>query len=359
MRRGAALLVALAACSEGAPAAAPPASPPAPTPRPTAVTAPSAAPAVPAGIDPRQLEGPPENPTTPAKVALGAALFFDPRLSADGTVSCASCHDPARAFTDGRPVAVGIGGKAGTRNTPTILNRALRAGRETPLFFDGRAATLEAQVLVPLAHPLEMASPPDRAAAAIAAVPGYAPLFAAAFGDPAVDAVRIARAIAAFERTLVSGDSALDRFQIGGAWDALSPAALEGRALFLGKAGCVECHGGYNLTDERFHNLGVGMDAPSPDLGRFLVTGKEEDRGAFKTPTLRDVARTAPYMHDGSLPTLAEVVDFYDRGGTPNRWLDPDMAPLGLTVPERAALVAFLEALDGATPVVVRPDLPR
>jgi cytochrome c peroxidase len=278
----------------------------------------------------------------PARIELGRALFFDPRLSRDGTVACASCHDPAHGFADPRPRSRGVGGAESARHAPAAVNRLL-AGAQ---FWDGRAADLEAQLRFPLLEPHEMAMPStDAVAAAVAAVPGYASVFTAAYGDPRIDFDRIARAIAAYERTLVSGDSAFDRFAAGDA-AALSPAAQRGLTAFRGRGHCATCHLGPNLTDERFHNTGIGMDQPAPDLGRWAVTQREEDRGAFKTPTLRNVAQTAPYMHDGSLATLADVIAHYDAGGLRNAWLSRELQPLSLSQQEQADLVAFLEALS-------------
>lgn len=291
---------------------------------------------------------PPETPITPARVALGRRLFFDPRLSRDGTVSCASCHRPRHAWADGLPRAVGIDGRVGPRNTPSILNRILSPEQ----FWDGRAATLEAQALGPIAAPAEMDLPIPEAVARLAADPVDQAEFQAAFGGPP-DAARLGLALAAFERTLLTGDAPVDQDP-----PALSPAAARGFAIYQGPARCAECHGGRNFTDEGYHNLGVGMDAQSPDLGRFTVTGREMDRGAFRSPSLRNVALTAPYMHDGSMATLEAVVDFYIEGGRPNPWLSPRIRPVPLSPAERADLLAFLrEGLTGSIPGPL-PDPP-
>jgi cytochrome c peroxidase len=290
---------------------------------------------------------------TPEKVRLGRWLFFDPRLSADGTVSCASCHEPRTGFSENDPVSTGVGGKKGTRKAPPVLNAAFPI---YPVrFWDGRASSLPEQAKGPIENPVEMAMPHAAAVSTLRAIAGYAPYFDEAFGDPRVDIDRVAEAIAAYEATRMSGDSAFDR------WDAGDPTALDDRQrqgfrLFFGKAACNQCHLGPNLTDSRFHNLGVGWKPPPPgapaesgfaDRGRAAVTGRPEDTGAFKTPTLRDVSRRAPYMHDGSIATLREAVLLYDRGGTPNPWLSVEMKPLHLTPTEVDALVAFLGALDG------------
>jgi cytochrome c peroxidase len=290
---------------------------------------------------------------TPEKVRLGRWLFFDPRLSADGKVSCASCHEPPSGFSEPEPVSTGIHGKKGSRKAPPILNAAFPV---YPVWFwDGRAASLAEQAMGPMANPVEMGMTLGQVVSVVRSVPGYARHFREAFGDERIDIERVAEAIAAYESTRLSGNSAYDRWDAGDA-RALSAEQRLGRDLFFGKAACNQCHLGFNLTDGRFHNLGVGWKAPPPgsdprrgfaDPGRAGVTGKVEDTGAFKTPTLRDVSRRAPYMHDGSVATLREAVEIYDRGGVPNPWLSTDVKPLKLTPREVDALVAFLKALDG------------
>jgi len=286
---------------------------------------------------------PEDNPMTDEKIALGKLLYFDPRLSKDGTVSCASCHIPFHGFTDPHRVSAGVGRQLGTRNSPTVINRLFSVEQ----FWDGRAKDLEDQAHGPLVNPVEMAMPsPEQVAKRVAQVPGYAPLFRKAFGDEKIDVDRITKAIAAYERTVVAGNSPFDRYMAGDK-DAMSVAAVRGMELFNGKANCKACHAGFNFTDESYHNLGVGIDKPKPDLGRYEVTKKEEDKGKFKTPTLRNVMLTAPYMHDGSESTLLDVVEFYDRGGVKNPNLSKEIRPLGLTEREKRDLVAFLEALTG------------
>jgi cytochrome c peroxidase len=286
---------------------------------------------------------PADNLVTPAKVRLGRRLFFDPVLSADRTVACASCHVPDRGFAGADARAVGVGGRAGKRNAPTLLNVAYG----TSFFWDGRAASLEEQALLPIADPLEMASSADEAVRRLRADPSYVADFRTAFGDDGeVTAQNLARALASFQRSLVTGDSPVDRFRHGEI-TALSEDAKQGLWLFEGRGGCWKCHSGHNFTDGRFHNTGVSWGAEPGDTGRFAVTRQDQDRGAFKTPTLRNVARTAPYMHDGSMATLEEVVRYYGKGGNPNPGLDPALKPLDLSEREVKQLAAFLRALSG------------
>ncbi|MFQ5720380.1 MAG: cytochrome-c peroxidase, partial [Acidobacteriota bacterium] len=294
---------------------------------------------VPLGLS-DDLQAPADNPVTRDKVFLGRLLYYDTALSVADDVSCATCHDPARGFTDQASTSTGHKGQKGTRSAPTVLNATYSYSQ----FWDGRAATLEEQALGPIANPIEMGNTLEGMVANLRAIEGYVPLFAAAFGSEEINPDRVAKAIASFERTILSGNSAWDRFMAGDA-GAMTDAQQRGWELFRNKAKCTLCHAGQTFSDSDFHNLGVGMASADPDLGRFAVTGKEEDRGAFKTPTVRDLSRTAPYMHDGSQKTLEEVVAFYDKGGEPNRWQDPRITPLSLTPAEIDDLVAFLHAL--------------
>ena len=322
---------------------------------------------------------PNDNPISAAKVELGRKLFFDPRLSADGTVSCASCHDPGRAFTDGRKVAEGIGGRVGARNSPTLLNSMFSTGQ----FWDGRAGTLEEQAKMPLTNVDEMGNRSlDEVVVKIAAVPEYAKDFQQVFGGQ-VTIEGFAKAVAAFERTLVSADSPLDRY-LAGDLNALSDRARSGLILFRTKARCGVCHV-FNqnfaafatfpfFTDGNYRNTGVaanfsGFNAlarqamaaardesggslaalskheRAGELGRFLTTGNTLDVGAFRTPSLRNVELTAPYFHDGSAPTLDDVVRFYVKGGNENPNRDWQLEPVPLTETEQRDLVEFLKAL--------------
>jgi len=298
-------------------------------------------PAAPLGLD-LYRPTPADNPLTPAKIALGRRLFQDRRLSRDGMLSCAVCHDPSRAFTNGRVVALGVDGSAGRRNVPTLINRVYGAS----FFWDGRAESIEQQVVQPLLSPREMATTPDAVVATVRRDGKYRRQFLAAFGrEPQLN--DIARALASYVRTIRSGNSRYDRFRSGAA-SALTEREQRGMRVFFGTGSCGSCHAGPNITDERFHNTGVAFrNGRLLDPGRVVVTQKAVDRGAFKTPTLREVARTAPYMHDGSLATLEDVVDYYDRGGSANPGLDVILHPLGLSVEDKRALVAFLRALSG------------
>ncbi len=293
----------------------------------------------PLGLPPRIW--PAENPFSPQKAELGRRLFFDPRLSLDGSISCATCHDPQLAFTDGKPAAIGIRGQAGTRNTPTIINRAYSKEQ----FWDGRAASLEEQVQGPITNPIEMAYTVEGCVDTLQKISEYPALFRAAFGDPAISFERVTLAIATFERTILSGNSPYDRYKAGDK-SALSESAKRGEKTFR-KAMCDQCHFGNTFTDGSFANTGVGTDKPEPDVGRYNVMKRPMDWGAFKVPTLREVANTAPYMHDGSLKTLREVVEFYDRGGAPNRNLDRRYKPLHLREQEMDDIVEFLKSLSG------------
>jgi cytochrome c peroxidase len=285
---------------------------------------------------------PDDNPLSQAKIDLGRRLFFEPKLSRDGTMACASCHDPRRAFTDGRATAIGIGGRRGTRNVPTLLNRGYGAA----FFWDGRSPSLEDQVLEPIRGPRELGSDPAAVVARLARVSSYRKEFDVVFRRQ-INVEDLARALATFVRTIQSGDSPVDRY-LDGEREALPAAARAGVVLFRGKANCWLCHTEPTFSDDRFHNTGVAWRTGSPsDLGRAAVTDREEDRGAFKTPTLREVDRTGPYMHDGSFGTLEEVVDYYDRGAQPNRGLDSRIHPLNLGVREKQQLVAFLKSLSG------------
>ena len=281
---------------------------------------------------------PEDNPMTAEKIALGKQLYFDTRLSVDKTISCASCHDPAKGWSNGDAVATGVSLKKGGRNSPTVLNTAY----QTSQFWDGRAKTLEEQALGPIQNPIEMAMTLDLALERLNAIPGYRKQFKEVFNADEVTAENVAKAIAAYERTVLSGNAPFDRYQAGDK-NALGEAANRGRGLFFGKANCSACHAGPNFTDNAFHNIGIGMDKPKPDIGREEQSKLLGDRGSFKTPTLRDIARTAPYMHDGSLKTLEDVVEHYNKGGIANPQLDEEMFEMRLTPAEKADLVTFLK----------------
>jgi len=298
------------------------------------------APQAPFGLPP--VVWPADNPYSASRVELGRYLFFDPRLSVNGRVSCATCHPPDHAFAGGDPAPVGVTGKPLRRRAPTLINRAY--GRSQ--FYDGRAATLEAQISGPISNQDEMGTTPAAAAAAIARIAGYAPLFEQAFGNSEVTFERITKAIASFERTILSGDAPYDRF-LAGDKNTLSPAAKRGLQIFERTGECSECHNGFNFTNEKFSSLGIGPDQQPPDLGLAGITGKRRDEGKFKVPTLREVALTGPYMHDRREKTLDDVLEFYRKGGQPGRHLDSRIAPFFLDNASKADLRAFLESLNG------------
>ena len=280
---------------------------------------------IPLGLD-LYMPVPEENPLTAEKIELGRRLFNDRRLSRNNSISCATCHDPQRGFATAEPIAIGVFGRQGRRNAPALLNR----GYGRSFFWDARASTLEEQVLKPIQDPNEMDMTLEEAASRVS-----------------LNTTDISQALSSYVRSILSGDSPYDRF-INGERAALSAEEQAGLQIFRGKGNCTACHVGPNFSDERLHNTGVAWrDGQWLDPGRFTVTGNETDRGAFKTPTLREIARTAPYMHDGSLATLEEVIEFYDRGGNANPHRDPELRPLRLTVEEKQALVTFLRSLNG------------
>jgi cytochrome c peroxidase len=323
---------------------------------------------------------PADNPQTPEKIALGEKLFFDGRLSVDGTVACSTCHDPALAFTDGRPVSIGVKGRVGQRNSPTILNALYNSAQ----FWDGRAKTLEEQAALPITNPSEMGQPSlDAAVAPIAALSEYELAFRRVFGR-AVNGNDLVRAIASYERAQFSFDSPFDHF-MAGEKTAISDSAKRGWDLFNTKARCNKCHALSEdqrdptfFIDQDFHNIGIGIlrhnvvalackaegeidsgklvdvdqaaiESETSVVGRFLVTKKEKDIASFKTPGLRNVLITAPYFHDGSQATLWDVVDHYNHGdGLKNPWLDEDMQPLALSESEIDDVVAFLATLTSS-----------
>jgi cytochrome c peroxidase len=297
---------------------------------------------------------PPGNLNYKAKVELGKQLYFDGRLSKDNQVPCAACHLPANGFADVRQVSIGVGGTIGDRQAPTVLNTAFN-----PLqFWDGRVGSLEEQVLGPIQDADEMAETIDNVVKKVGKIKGYQQQFRAVFGTD-VNMQGIAEAIAAYERTVVSTNSAFDKYVLGDT-NAMDESAVRGMALFKGKARCILCHNGPNFTDNQFHNLGVPQVGPrKEDLGRYDVTRMERDKGAFKTPTLRSITETAPYMHDGVFKTLEEVVDFLDQGGGPNPNLSPLMETLGLSKEEKSDVVAFLKALTGEPIKFEMPKLPK
>lgn len=298
---------------------------------------------------------PSSNPLTEAKIELGKQLYFDPRLSRDNSVSCASCHDPEQGWSNGAAFATGIDGQVGGRSAPTIIN----SGYSYFQFWDGRAIKLEGQALGPIQNPIEMDLTLDALVKKLNGIEGYRKQFQEVFGED-VSADGIAKAIASFERTVLSGDAPYDRFKAGDK-SALSEAAQRGMDLFFNKAKCSACHSGPNFSDHAFHNIGVGMDQKEPDIGRYTVTKIEGDKGRFKTPTLREIARTAPYMHDGSEKTLREVVEYYNKGGVKNAQLDEGIFPLKLTDQEIDDLVTFLkEGLSSeGYPAIKPPALPK
>lgn len=300
---------------------------------------------------PRKIPAPEENPTTKEKVALGRQLFFDPRLSGENTMSCATCHLPEKAFGDGLPRAKGANDKELSRNTPSLLNVGLYA----TYFWDGRAGSLEEQALGPIQSPDEMNQNLDELVRELSQVPGYRQQFQQVFGTE-VSGQSIAKALAAFQRTLITGPSPFDRY-LAGDQQSLSRSAQRGLALFQGEAGCIRCHQGPLLSDGKFYRLGVSFS----DEGLAVVTGKQEDKGRFRTPSLRNIAQTGPYMHNGSLKTLDEVVTFYYRGIplTAPDGLELDLQPLsGQSFAEIADLVAFLKSLTGDPPKITPPELP-
>lgn len=303
-------------------------------------------------LRPEHAPAPADNQPTEERIRLGEFLFFDPRLSRKGTMSCASCHNPALGWSDGLPTAVGFDMHKLPRATPTIIN----ASFNTIQMWDGRMGTLEEQALGPIEAEGEMNLPLPEMVARLESIPGYARFFEAAYPGEGISESTVSRAIASYERTVLSTESPFDRWRKGDA-QAVSDSAKRGFELFTGKANCAACHMGYNFTDNGFHNIGVADS--SGDVGRFAERPLKSMKGAFKTPTLRDIALTAPYMRNGIYTTLMEVVEHYDRGGDDKSNLDVNMAPLGLTATEKADLVAFMESLTGAPREVRVPLLPR
>jgi cytochrome c peroxidase len=297
---------------------------------------------------------PVNNPQTDAKIRLGRQLYFDTRLSSDNSISCASCHKPDHGWADTGPVSEGVGHAKGGRNSPSVLNAAYSVLQ----FWDGRAINLEKQAVGPIQNPVEMQLTMDMALGRLKGIPGYVSQFKDVFGtEPNEEGV--AKAIAAFERTIVQMDTPYDRY-LDGDRKAMSAAAVRGMALFNGRGHCTACHSGPYFSDGRFHNLGIGFSGGKfADEGRMIVTKDRKDLGAFKTPGLRGVAETAPYLHDGSEATLASVIDLYDRGGIQNPNLDRAMLPLNLTDREKHELVEFLKALSGPPLSSDKPELPE
>lgn len=334
-----------------------------------------------------QMKGLEKNPLTRAKIELGRQLYFDTRLSADNTVSCASCHHPQEGFSRHTPTGVGIAGQKGGRNSPVSYNRILSDLQ----FWDGRADSLEAQAVGPIQNPIEMGNTHEVAVKTLKGIPVYAAQFDKVFPGKGVTIDTVGMAIAAFERTLVTGPSQYDYQESYQKYASLEPddlselkedspetyeqyeqlklmvetnpmsaSAKRGMELFFSKrVGCSACHVGANLADEQYHNLGIGMSAEKPDLGRYEVTKVEKDKGAFKTPTIRNVALSAPYMHDGSLATLEEVVEHYNKGGDKNKWLSDKIVPLKLTPEEKGDIVEFMRACTGTFPHVSSARLPE
>lgn len=302
-----------------------------------------------------EMDIPDDNPLTKEKIELGKQLFFDPRLSEDETVSCASCHDPKKGWSNSDRFATGIKGQVGGRSAPTIINAAYSYFQ----FWDGRAVHLEGQALGPIQNPIEMNMKLEDVVERLNNVEGYRKQFQEVFGTD-VTSEGIAKAVAAFERTILSGNAPYDQYKAGDK-DALSESAKRGMEIFFNEGHCSACHAGPNFTDQAFHNIGIGIDAEDPDVGRQAISDLLGDRGAFKTPTLREIARTAPYMHDGSLKTLMDVVNYYAKGGTPNPQLDEEIYKLDLSEQDKKDLVTFLkEGLSSEDyPMVQPPELPE
>jgi len=288
------------------------------------------------------------------KVELGKQLYFDGRLSKNGQVSCAFCHNPGTGFADARQFSIGVGGGLGARQAPTVFNSAFNDTQ----FWDGRAGSLEEQAIGPIQNPVEMAETHENVVRKLRKIKGYQTQFREAFGTD-VNLQGIAEAIAAYERTVISTNSPFDKYVLGDK-QALNESAVRGMSLFKAKARCILCHNGPNFSDNEFYNLGVPQAGPlKEDLGRYNVTRQEKDRGAFRTPTLRSISETAPYMHDGVFKTLEEVIEFFDKGGGQNPNLAPQMKPLNLTAEEKADLLAFLRALTGEPLKFEMPKLPK
>jgi cytochrome c peroxidase len=307
---------------------------------------------MPLGLPPLRI--PVDNPMTAEKIELGKMLYFDKRVSKDGAVSCASCHDPKEGWTERKPTSEGINGQKGGRNSPSVLNAAYAAAQ----FWDGRAATLEEQATGPVENPIEMGNTMDAVVASFAKVPGYRERFQKVFGTD-VTKDGFAKAIAAFERTVLSGNSPYDRFKAGDD-QALTEVQKRGLDLFEG-TGCADCHKPPLFSTYQYENAGVDADKEKPDVGRKAVTGEDEDLGRFRIPSLRNAADTAPYFHDGSAATLEEAVALMAAGGKANPNLSKELKALGdanLTEQDRKDLVEFLKALSGEIPVVEEPKLP-
>ncbi len=302
---------------------------------------------------PERAPTPVDNQINPLRVELGRALFFDPRLSAKGVMSCASCHNPALGWSDGRPTAVGHDMKVLGRATPTIVNAAFNNLQ----MWDGRKASLEDQALGPFESTDEQNLPLEELEKRVSGIPGYVAMFDRAYPGEPVTRSTIAKAIASFERTILSEDSAFDRWRAGDE-NAMSAAAKRGFETFNGKAECALCHQGFNFTDNGFHNIGIKEPDGVADLGRFAHRKVAVLKGAFKTPTLRDIALTAPYMHNGTYQTLEEVVEHYVRGGDVKENLDANMNPLDLSEQDKRDLVEFMRSLTSAPQMVVVPNLP-
>lgn len=304
---------------------------------------------LPLGLQEQAAYIPDDNPLTPEKIALGKQFFWDKRWSFSGTVACVSCHPPEQGWSDPLQLSIHANGKPTPRHAPTIINR-LFSDRQ---LWTGLRASLEEQAIKDSNRTDEMV------VKTLGAIPAYQQQFRKVFGTD-LDPDGVGKAISAYVRTIVSGNSPYDRFKAGNK-QALSPAAQRGLTLFEGKARCVRCHTGFNFTDEGYHNIGVGMDKENPDLGRYTITKNDADKGTFKTPTLRDVAKRGPYMHDGSEKTLQDVVAFYNKGGIKNPWLSGEIQLLNLSAHEQADLVALLRSLTGevSSQVSSRPKLPN
>ncbi|HET9645410.1 MAG TPA: cytochrome c peroxidase [Burkholderiaceae bacterium] len=298
---------------------------------------------------------PEQNANTPARVELGRSLFFDPRISGNGAISCATCHNPTLGWSDGLKTAVGMNGKVLPRATPTVVNTAYN----TQFMWDGRKKSLEDQALGPMKTPEEMNTNFPATISRLKASSGYVSMFEKAYPGEGITEETMAKAIAAFERTVVSNDSPFDRW-LAGDRTAITESQWRGFKVFTdpNKGNCAACHTGPNFTDNGYHNIGIKASG-QPDLGRFNIKSLASMKGAFKTPTLRDIELTAPYFHDGSAATLRDVVEHYTRGGDDRSNLSPNMKPLALTEQDKDDLVQFMKALSSHPQVVAVPRLPQ